>query len=174
MNATNNLALAQRGTVVVNHDNKAINEQATKQDLHNQGIQIDSEFVKVDSQLVILRTDMNAGFDRVDGQFTNLRTDMDAKFTKVDSQITNLRTDMDAGFDKVYSRFEIVDSQFANLRTDIDSQFIKFRAEMSEQFSKVYAMFGTAQIELNKTLFKFGSLFLTMMIAIMGIDRWWR
>jgi flagellar capping protein FliD len=176
MNAANNLALAlaQRGTVVVNHDNKAMNEQATKQDLHNQGIQIDSEFVKVDSQLVILRTDMNAGFDRVDGQFTNLRTDMDAKFTKVDSQITNLRTDMDAGFDKVYSRFEIVDSQFANLRTDIDSQFIKFRAEMSEQFSKVYTMFDTKQVELNKTLFKFGSLYFTMMFAVLSIDRWWR
>ena len=174
MNAANNLVLAPRGTTVVNHDNKAMNEQATKQDLHNQGIQIDSEFVKVDSQLVILRTDMNAGFDRVDGQFTNLRTDMDAKFTKVDSQITNLRTDMDAGFDKVYSRFEIVDSQFANLRTDIDSQFIKFRAEMSEQFSKVYTMFDTKQVELNKTLFKFGSLYFTMMFAVLSIDRWWR
>ena len=113
MNAANNLALAQRGTVVVNHDNKAMNEQATKQDLHNQGIQIDSEFIKVDSQLVILRTDTNAGFDRVDGQFTNLRTDMDA------------------GFDK-------------------------------------------AQVALNKTLLKFGSLYFTMMFAVLSIDRWWR
>ena len=156
MNAASNLALAQRGTVVVNHDNKAMNEQATKQDLHNQGIQIDSEFVKVDSQLVILRTDMNVGFDRVDGQFTNLRTDMDAKFTKVDSQITNLRTDMDAGFDKVYSRFEIVDSQFANLRTDMDAKFDK------------------AQVALNKTLFKFGSLYFTMMFAVLSVERWWR
>ena len=167
MNAANNLALAQRGTVVVNHDNKAMNEPATKQDLHNQGIQIDSEFVKVDSQLVILRTDMNAGFDRVDGQFTNLRTDMDAKFTKVDSQITNLRTDMDAGFDKV-------DNQITNLRTDMDSQFIKFRAEMSEQFSKVYTMFDTKQVEPNKTLFKFGSLYFTMMFAVLSVERWWR
>ena len=156
MNAANNLVLAPRGTTVVNHDNKAMNEQATKQDLHNQGIQIDSEFVKVDSQLVILRTDMNAGFDRVDGQFTNLRTDMDAKFTKVNSQITNLRTDMDAGFDKVYSRFEIVDSQFANLRTDIDAKFDK------------------AQVALNKTLFKFGSLYFTMMFAVLSVERWWR
>jgi flagellar capping protein FliD len=149
MNAANNLALAQRGTVVVSHDNKAMNEQATKQDLHNQGIQIDSEFVKVDSQLVILRTDMNAGFDRVNGQFTNLRTDMDAKFTKVDSQITNLRTDMDAGFERV-------DSQFTNLRTDIDAKLDK------------------AQVALNKTLFKFGSLYFTMMFAVLSIERWWR
>ena len=156
MNAANNLVLAPRGTTVVNHDNKAMNEQATKQDLHNQGIQIDSEFVKVDSQLVILRTDMNAGFDRVDGQFTNLRTDMDAKFTKVNSQITNLRTDMNAGFDKVYSRFEIVDSQFANLRTDMDAKFDK------------------AQVALNKTLIKFGSLYFTMMFAVLSVERWWR
>ena len=156
MNAANNLALAPRGTTVVNHDNKAMNEQATKQDLHNQGIQIDSEFVKVDSQLVILRNDMNAGFDRVDGQFTNLRTDMDAKFANVDNQITNLRTDTNAGFDKVYSRFEIVDSQFANLRTDMDAKFDK------------------AQVALNKTLLKFGSLYFTLMFAVLSIERWWR
>ena len=156
MNAANNLALAARGTTVVNHDNQAMNEPATKQDLRNQGILIDSEFVKVDSQLVILRTDMNAGFDRVDGQFTNLRTDMDAKFTKVNSQITNLRTDMNAGFDKVYSRFEIVDSQFANLRTDMDAKFDK------------------AQVALNKTLLKFGSLYFTMMFAVLSVERWWR
>jgi hypothetical protein len=111
---------------------------ATKQDLYNMGVQIDSNFGKVISQ-----------------------------FTIVDSEFVNLRTDMNAGFERV-------DNQIINLRTDMDAQFIKFRAEMSEQFSKVYAMFGTAQIELNKTLFKFGSLFLTMMIAIMGIDRWWR
>jgi hypothetical protein len=83
-----------------------------------------------------------------------------SQFDKVEGQFVNLRTDMDAGF--------------SNLRTDMDSQFVKFRAEMSEQLSKVYTMFGTAQVELNKTLFKFGSLFFTMMIAIMGIDRWWR
>lgn len=138
MNAANNLALMHIGPAVADHDRHAMNEPATKQDLYNMGVQIDSNFGNVISQFTI-----------VDSQFVNLRTDMNAGFERVDNQITNLRTDMDA-------------------------QFIKFRAEMSEQFSKVYAMFGTAQIELNKTLFKFGSLFLTMMIAIMGIDRWWR
>ncbi len=131
MNAANNLTLVPIGPAVADHDRHAMNEPATKQDLYNMGVQIDSNFGKVISQ-----------------------------FTIVDSQFVNLRTDMNAGF--------------SNLRTDMDSQFIKFRAEMSEQFSKVYTMFGTAQVELNKTLFKFGSLFLTMMIAIMGIDRWWR
>jgi hypothetical protein len=56
----------------------------------------------------------------------------------------------------------------------MDSQFIKFRAEMSEQFSKVYTMFDTKQVELNKTLFKFGSLYFTMMFAVLSIERWWR
>ena len=138
MNATNNLVLTNIGPAVADHDRHAMNEPATKQDLYNMGVQIDSNFGKVISQ-----------------------------FTIVDSEFVNLRTDMNAGFERV-------DNQIINLRTDMDAQFIKFRAEMSEQFSKVYAMFGTAQIELNKTLFKFGSLFLTMMIAIMGIDRWWR
>ena len=138
MNATNNLALMHIGPAVADHDRHAMNEPATKQDLYNMGVQIDSNFGKVISQ-----------------------------FTIVDSEFVNLRTDMNAGFERV-------DNQIINLRTEMDAQFIKFRAEMSEQFSKVYAMFGTAQIELNKTLFKFGSLFLTMMIAIMGIDRWWR
>jgi len=127
MNAANNLALMQIGPAVADHDSQAMNEPATKQDLYNMGVQIDSNFGKVDS-----------------------------RFANVENQITNLRTDMDAGFDKVYSRFEIVDSQFANLRTDIDAKLDK------------------AQVELNKTLFKFGSLYFTMMFAVLSVERWWR
>ena len=138
MNAANNLALMQIGPAVADHDSQAMNEPATKQDLYNMGVQIDSNFGKVISQ-----------FELVNKQFEI-----------VDSQFTNLRTDMNAGF--------------INLRTDMDSQFIKFRAEMSEQFSKVYTMFDTKQVELNKTLFKFGSLYFTMMFAVLSIERWWR
>ena len=151
MNAANNLALAQRGTVVVNYDNQGMNEPATKQDLHNRGILIDSEFVKVDSR-----------FASVDNQITNLRTDMNAGFDKVDSR-----------FELVNKQFEIVDIQFTNLRTDIDSQLIKLRAEISDQFGKVFTMFGTMQVEQNKTLVKFGAFVITAMIAMLGIDRWW-
>ena len=114
MNAANNLALAQRGTVVVQHDNQGMNEPATKQDLRNQGIQIDSEFVKVDS-----------------------------RFANVDNQITNLRTDMNAGFDKVYSRFEIVDSQFANLRTDMDAKFDKAQVALNKTLLKFVSLYFT-------------------------------
>ena len=149
MNAANNLALMQIGPAVADHDSQAMNEPATKQDLYNMGVQIDSNFGKVISQFTI-----------VGSEFVNLRTDMNAGFERVDNQITNLRTDMDG--------------KFTNLRTDMDSQFIKFRAEMSEQFSKVYTMFDTKQVELNKTLFKFGSLYFTMMFAVLSIERWWR
>jgi hypothetical protein len=149
MNAANNLALMQIGPAVADHDSLAMNEPATKQDLYNMGVQIDSNFGKVISQFTI-----------VGSEFVNLRTDMNAGFERVDNQITNLRTDMDG--------------KFTNLRTDMDSQFIKFRAEMSEQFSKVYTMFDTKQVELNKTLFKFGSLYFTMMFAVLSIERWWR
>ena len=149
MNAANNLALMQIGPAVADHDSQAMNEPATKQDLYNMGVQIDSNFGKVISQFTI-----------VGSEFVNLRTDMNAGFERVDNQITNLRTDMDG--------------KFTNLRTDMDSQFIKFRAEMSEQFSNVYTMFDTKQVELNKTLFKFGSLYFTMMFAVLSVERWWR
>jgi hypothetical protein len=87
MNAANNLALMQIGPAVADHDSQAMNEPATKQDLYNMGVQIDSNFGKVisqftivDSQFAILRTDMNAGF-------SNLRSDMDAKFDKANDAL---------------------------------------------------------------------------------------
>ena len=134
MNAANNLTLVPIGPAVADHDRQAMNEPATKQDLYNMGVHIDSNFGKVISQ-----------FELVNKQFEI-----------VDNQITNLRTDMNAGFDKVYNRFEIVDSQFANLRTDMDAKFDK------------------AQVALNKTLLKFGSLYFTMMFAVLSVERWWR
>ena len=87
MNAANNLALMQIGPAVADHDSQTMNEPATKQDLYNMGVQIDSNFGKVisqftivDSQFTILRTDMNAGF-------SNLRSDMDAKFDKANDAL---------------------------------------------------------------------------------------
>ena len=87
---------------------------------------------------------------------------IDARFDKVDSR-----------FELVNKQFEIVDIQFTNLRTDIDSQFIKLRAEISDQFGKVFKMFGTLQVEQNKTLVKFGAFLIATMIGMLGIDRWW-
>ena len=127
MNAANNLALVPIGPAVADHDRHSMNEPATKQDLYNMGVQIDSNFGKVISQFELV----DKHFEIVNSQFTNLRTDMNAGFDRVDSQISNLRTDMDAKFDK-------------------------------------------AQVALNKTFFKFGSLCFTMMFAVLSIDRWWR
>ena len=127
MNATNNLALMHIGPAVADHDRHAMNEPATKQDLYNMGVQIDSNFGKVISQFELV----DKHFEIVNSQFSNLRTDMNAGLDRVDSQISNLRTDMDAKFDK-------------------------------------------AQVALNKTFFKFGSLCFTMMFAVLSIDRWWR
>ena len=127
MNAANNLTLVPIGPAVADHDRHAMNEPATKQDLYNMGVQIDSNFGKVISQFELV----NKQFEIVESQFTNLRTDMNAGFDRVDGQFANLRTDMDAKFDK-------------------------------------------AQVALNKTFFKFGSLCFTMMFAVLSVDRWWR
>ena len=99
MNATNNLVLTNIGPAVADHDRQTMNELATKQDLYNMGVHIDSNFGKVISQFELV----NKQFEIVDSQFTNLRTDMNAGFDRVDSQISNLRTDMDAKFTKVIS-----------------------------------------------------------------------
>jgi len=88
---------------------------------------------------------IDSNFGKVISQFELV----DKHFEIVNSQFTNLRTDMNAGFDRV-------DSQISNLRTDMDAKFDK------------------AQVALNKTFFKFGSLSFTMMFAVLSIDRWWR
>ena len=99
MNATNNLVLTNIGPAVADHDSQAMNEPATKQDLYNMGVQIDSNFGKVISQFELV----DKHFEIVNSQFSNLRTDMNAGLDRVDSQISNLRTDMDAKFTKVIS-----------------------------------------------------------------------
>ena len=71
------------------------------------------------------------------------------------------------------SNFDKVISQFDMFRTNMDSQFKQTRAEMLDQFSKVFAMFDTMQVEMNKSLYKFGAFLITTMIAILSLDRWW-
>ena len=109
MNATNNLALMQIGPAVADHDSQAMNEPATKQDLYNMGVQIDSNFGKVISQFVI-----------------------------------------------------------------VDSQFTTLRAEISEQFSKVYILIEKSKSETRALLSKSTAANTLLMVAILSIDRWWR
>ena len=62
-----------------------MNEPATKQDLYNMGVQIDSNFGKVISQFTI-----------VDSQFDMFRADMNTGFDM-------FRADMDAGFEALHA-----------------------------------------------------------------------
>ncbi len=107
--AANNLTLVPIGPAVADHDRHAMNEPATKQDLYNMGVQIDSNFGKVISQ------------------------------------------------------FTIVDSQFVNLR-----------AEISEQFSKVYVSIEKSKSETRALLSKSTAANTLLMVALLSIDRWWR
>jgi hypothetical protein len=70
---------------VADHDSQTMNEPATKQDLYNMGVQIDSNFGKVISQFTI-----------VDSQFNMFRADMNAGFDM-------FRTNMDAGFEALHA-----------------------------------------------------------------------
>ena len=89
---------------------------------------------------------------------------MNELVTKQD--LYNMGVQIDSNFGKVISQFTIVDSQFAILRTDMNAGFSNLRTDMDAKFDK-------AQVALNKTLLKFGSLYFTMMFAVLSIDRWW-
>ena len=93
------------------------------------------------------------------------RQTMNELVTKQD--LYNMGVHIDSNFGKVISQFTIVDSQFAILRTDMNAGFSNLRSDMDAKFDK-------ANDALNKTFFKFGSLYFTMMFAVLSIERWWR
>ena len=75
----------------------------------------------------------------------------------------NMGVQIDSNFGKVISQFTIVDSQFVNLR-----------AEISEQFSKVYVLIEKSKSETRALLSKSTAANPLLMVAILSIDRWWR
>ena len=75
----------------------------------------------------------------------------------------NRGVQIDSNFGKVISQFTIVDSQFVNLR-----------AEISEQFSKVYVLIEKSKSETRALLSKSTAANTLLMVALLSIDRWWR
>ena len=71
-----------------------MSEVATKQDLYNVGVLIDSNFKSLAGDIHNLRTDMDAQFVRVDSQFVAVRSEMrDMLFTFRDEiNKTTMRT----------------------------------------------------------------------------------
>ena len=99
MNASRNHALTLIGTAVADHDKALMSEIATKQDLYNIGVLIDSNFKSLT------------------GDIQNLQTDMDAQFVRVDSQFLAVRSEMATGFAEVTSEFVAVRSEIRSLLT---------------------------------------------------------
>ena len=106
MNASRNHTLTLIGPAVTDHDNALMSEVATKQDLYNVGVLIDSNFKSLAGDI-------------------------------------------------------------HNLRTDMDAQFIAVRSEMR-------SLFTTFQDEINKTTMRTGFATFLAVVALLGIDRWWR
>jgi hypothetical protein len=106
LNASRNHTLTLIGPAVTDHDNALMSEVATKQDLYNVGVLIDSNFKSLAGDI-------------------------------------------------------------HNLRTDMDAQFIAVRSEMR-------SLFTTFQDEINKTTMRTGFATFLAVVALFGIDRWWR
>ena len=107
MNASRNHTLTLIGPAVADHDNALMSEVATKQDLYNVGVLIDSNFKSLA------------------GDIHNLRTDMDAQFVRVDSQFVAVRSEMATGFAEVASEFVAVRSEMRSLLTTFQDEINK-------------------------------------------------
>ena len=96
MNASRNHTLTLIGPAVTDHDNALMSEVATKQDLYNVGVLIDSNFKSLAGDIHNLRTDMDAQFVRVDSQFVAVRSEMRSLLTTFQDEIN--KTMMRTGF----------------------------------------------------------------------------
>ncbi|MEI7883362.1 MAG: hypothetical protein WCI32_07500 [Actinomycetota bacterium] len=89
MNASRNHTLTLIGPAVTDHDNALMSEVATKQDLYNVGVLIDSNFKSLAGDIHNLRTDMDA-------EFVAVRSEMRSLFTTFQDEIN--KTTMRTGF----------------------------------------------------------------------------
>ncbi|MEY4874548.1 MAG: hypothetical protein RJB41_1250 [Actinomycetota bacterium] len=125
MNASRNHTLTLIGPAVTDHDNALMSEVATKQDLYNVGVLIDSNFKSLA------------------GDIHNLRTDMDAQFVRVDSQFVAVRSEMATGFATVASEFVAVRSEMRSLFTTFQDDINKRMMRTGfATFLAIVALFG--------------------------------
>ena len=144
MNASRNHTLTLIGPAVTDHDNALMSEVATKQDLYNVGVLIDSNFKSLGGDIHSLRTDMDAQFVRVDSQFARV----DSQFARVTSEFVAVRSEIATGF------------------AAVASEFVTVRSEMR-------SLFTTFQDEINKRMMRTGFATFLAIVALFGIDRWW-
>lgn len=110
---------------MTDHDNALMSEVATKQDLYNVGVLIDSNFKSLA------------------GDIHNLRTDMDAQFVRVDSQFVAVRSEMATGFAAVASEFVAVRSEMRSLFTTFQDEINKTMMRTGfATFLAIVALFG--------------------------------
>ena len=133
-----------------------MSEVATKQDLYNVGVLIDSNFKSLGGDIHNLRTDMDAQFVRVDSQFA-----------RVASEFVAVRSEMATGFAEVASEFVAVRSEMATGFATVASEFVAVRSEMR-------SLFTTFQEDINKRMMQTGFATFLAIVALFGIDRWWR
>ena len=94
MNASRNHTLTLIGPAVTDHDNALMSEVATKQDLYNVGVLIDSNFKSLAGDIHNLRTDMDAQFVRVDSQFARVASEFVAVRSEMRSLLTTFKDEI--------------------------------------------------------------------------------
>jgi hypothetical protein len=109
-----------------------MSEVATKQDLYNVGVLIDSNFKSLAGDIHNLRTDMDAQFVRIDSQFA-----------RVASEFVAVRSEMATGFAEVTSEFVAVRSEMRSLLTTFKDEINTTMMRTGfAAFLAVVALFG--------------------------------
>lgn len=133
------------GFVNEQHDGRK-DQPVTGADLYNVAVQLDSNFASLRSEIGNLRTDMNA-------ETGSLRSDMTAEFKALRSEMT---------------------SEFKAVRAEMTSEFKVVRAEMKEGFAMMNLRFAELSSESSRTSWRAAGTAIISLVALLGIDRFWR
>ena len=72
------------------------------------------------------------------------------------------------------SNFKSLAGDIHNLRTDMDAQFVRVAGEFVAVRSEMRSLLTTFKDEINKTTMRTGFATFLAIVALFGIDRWWR
>ncbi len=171
MNAVNTVSEIHHLGEYVTEQNEGRRDQPINgNDLYNFAVQTDANFMTVRSDIRNMGTVMNSEFKLVDNEFKLVRMEIASGFAAVDARFVAV----DARFVAVDARFNGVDNEFKLVRMEMASGFAAVDAEFKTVRAEVKEGFARLRIEIQRSNWRVSASTIVAMIALFGIDRFWR
>jgi len=154
------------GEYVTDQNEGRKDQPITGNDLYNFAVQTDANFMTVRGDIRNMGTVMNGEFKGVEARFKGVEArfnGVEARFNGVDNEFKLVRMEIASGFVAVDARFDSVNARFKG----VDAEFKAVRAEMKEGFARL-------RIEIQRSNWRVSASTIVAMIALFGIDRFWR